>query len=180
LTPTGGPRRILFVCTANRCRSPAAERLAAGRYGRDRARFRSAGFLDGGQACPARMVEALAEQGVDARSHRSRRLDATTLATAELILTMEGQHVPRLVTVDRAAYARTFPLREAAAVVGREPGGWLGLEAFLELGNQDRSPVDYLSTGWDVVDPFGGRLRSYRRAVAEIDELISSVLSAVL
>ena len=180
MRPSGEPRRVLFVCTANRCRSPAAEHLAARRVGEDRALFRSAGFLDTGQPCPPRLVEALAERGVDVARHRSHQLDPDTLAAAELVLTMEGEHVQRVVTAHRPAYARTFPLREAAAVVQRAGSGRVGIEDFVTLANRDRSPVAYLSTCWDVEDPYGGRLAGYRRAVAEIDELLEIVLNALL
>lgn len=182
---SGEPRRILFVCTANRCRSPAAERLAARRVAEDRALFRSAGFLDAGRPCPAPLVEALAERGVEAGGHRSHRLDPDTLEAAELVLTMEGEHVQRVVAAHRPAYARTLPLREAAAVARRAVGtgagaGGLGIEGLVALANRDRSPVAYLGTGWDVADPHGGRLSGYRRAVAEIEGLIDTVLAAIL
>ncbi len=167
------------MCTANRCRSPAAEHLAARRVGEERALFRSAGFLEGGQTCPARLVEALAERGVDVAGHRSHRLDGDTLEAAELVLTMEGAHVQQVVTAHRQAYARTFPLREAAAVTQRAAPGRLGIEDFVALANRDRSPVAYLSSCWDVDDPYGGRLTAYRRAVAEIDALLDTVLGAL-
>ncbi|MGI9615234.1 MAG: low molecular weight protein arginine phosphatase, partial [Acidimicrobiales bacterium] len=44
---SAAPYKILFVCTANICRSPAAEALARHRYGEQDALFRSAGLLDG-------------------------------------------------------------------------------------------------------------------------------------
>lgn len=43
-----------------------------------------------------------------------------------------------------------------------------------------RDPADYLGTRWDVADPYGSSLQVYRRSVAEIDSLVTTVMSALV
>ena len=74
------PAAILFVCTANICRSPAAEYLARHRFGEEAALFRSAGFMFDGRESPKELASALDAKHVDVRPHRSAILDADTLA----------------------------------------------------------------------------------------------------
>lgn len=75
---------VLFVCVANSGRSVMAERLfrqAAG--GRHEAR--SAGSNPGPAVHP-RVLEALAEVGIDASDHRPRRLDQKAIGWADVIV----------------------------------------------------------------------------------------------
>ena len=169
-------RRILFLCTANICRSPTAEYLARQRFGEDHWRFRSAGFLESGRRSSDTLVQALAEVGVDVRHHLSYGLDRASIAAADLILTMEGAHVRRATEIDPAAYPKTVPLREAAELVDEWDETVIAVEELLSVLNERRDPTTYLTGIWDVDDPYGRSLRVYRRTVAEIDELVDAVL----
>jgi protein-tyrosine-phosphatase len=174
------PLRVLFVCTANICRSPAAEHLARARFGEDRAVFRSAGYLTAGEPCPPPLLRALSELGVDASAHRSYLVDQASLAAADLVLTMEGQHVPRATRIDPVSLAHVLPLKEALAVLTRLPGAQVGLDDFLAALAQVRDPRSYLAKGWDVDDPYRRRLKQYRRAVTEIDQLVTKVIGRLV
>lgn len=171
---TGSRRRILFVCTANICRSPAAEYLARRHFGADAVHFRSAGFLAAGRSCPEELQKALANRGVSVADHRSYTLDRDTLTAADLVLTMEARHVLDATVLDRRSLRKTLPLKEAAGIVGPDET----IEAFLGRINVDRDPHRYLSeTRFDVADPFKKRLKVYERAVEEIDDLVRTVVS---
>jgi protein-tyrosine-phosphatase len=159
LSSGSAPYRILFVCTANICRSPAAEHLARARYGEQVAVFRSAGFLTQAEACPSHMVRALADVGVDASAHRSYRVDEASLRAADLVLTMEGEHVQRATLLCRAAYPRIFPLKEAASTMERLSEPLVELDDFLYQANLDRAPTTYLTSRWTVEDPYRRRLK---------------------
>lgn len=139
--------------------------------------FRSAGFLEPDRACPSELVTVLADRGIDARNHRSYRLDDASLAAADLLLTMESSHVQKATMIDPEAFRKIVPLKEAALVVARGGGSTLTIEEFLEELNHERDPLQYLGTGWDVDDPYGGRVKAYQRAVGEIDELVTTTLS---
>ena len=176
MTDRQGRYRILFICTANICRSPSAELLARTRFGEDRLVFRSAGFLDAGQSCPPDLVSVLADHGIDASAHRSYRLDESSIAAADLLLTMESSHVQKATMLSSAAFAKTVPLKEAALVAGELGPGRLTIDEVLEAVNLDRDPRRYLGPRWDVDDPYGRRTKAYRRAVEEIDQLVAQVI----
>ncbi len=170
-----GPYKILFVCTANICRSPAAEALARQRFGEQDAIFRSAGLLDGGRGCPDHLIETLRDRGIDISSHRSYQLDPASLNAADLVLTMEGEHVQQATTIDRNCFAKTVPLREAAEVLGAAAGPQ-PVETFIATLRAVRDPSSYLSNQWDVDDPYRRKLKDYRRAVDEIASLVERVI----
>ena len=176
MTGPDGRRRILFVCTANICRSPTAELLARHRFGEDRVLFRSAGFLEPDRSCPIELVEVLRERGIDATGHRSYRLDADSVAAADLLLTMEGSHVQEATMLAPDAFAKIVPLREAASATRQLRQPSVTVEELLAEVNTDRDPRRYLGSSWDVDDPYGRRQRAYRRAVEEIDSLVDTVL----
>ena len=75
---------VLFVCTANGGRSVMAERLlwreAGGRHS-----ARSAGSAPGAAAHP-KVIEALAELGIDASDHVPRKLDDEAIAWADVVV----------------------------------------------------------------------------------------------
>ncbi len=180
MTPGNEPTRILFVCTANICRSPAAEVLARHQFGETEAVFRSAGFLEDGRECPAFLVQSLGDWGVDASHHRSYKLDPASLNAADLVLTMEGEHVQRATLLDRDSFAKIVPLKEAAAHLSRLIDDKVAIDAFLGQLNQQRDPTSYLSSVWDVDDPYRMKLKDYRRAVDEIAGLVSSVVGRLV
>ncbi len=172
----GGRRRLLFVCTANICRSPTAELLARDLFGESDKVFRSAGFLDAGVSCPSDLVDVLRNRRIDATAHRSYQLDQASLDAAELLLTMEGRHVQKATMISPDSFPKIVPIREAAMVLDRLGPAQTSIEEFVEELNRKRDPRHYLGTQWDVADPYGGRAKAYRKAVAEIEELVTSVI----
>lgn len=168
------------MCTANICRSPTAEYLARSRFGEGTAFFRSAGFLSAGNQPPDLLAKALDELGVDVTPHRSYRLDGPSLDGADLVLTMEGEHVQKATLIDRDSYPKILPLREAAEVARVIPGDRLAVEELLEAVNRSRDPSAYLSPRWDVDDPYNRKLKDYRRAVAELDALVGDLIGRLL
>ncbi len=167
-------KRILFVCTANICRSPTAEYLARHRFGSDVFHVRSAGFMAADKSCPDELQRVLAGRGVSVADHRSYKLDVDTLTAADLILTMESRHVLDATVLDRRSLRKIIPLKEAA----REIRKGETIDAFLERINATRDPHKYLSAvELDVADPYKKRLKAYEKAVEEIDGLVSTLLS---
>ena len=162
------------MCTANICRSPTAEYLVRHRFGSDVFHVRSAGFLAADRRCPDELQRVLAARSISVADHRSYKLDLDTLVAADLILTMESRHVLDTTVLDRRALKKTLPLKEAA----QEIRSGETIEEFLERINTSRDPQKYLSaTDLDVADPYKKRLKVYERAVAEIDGLVSTVMS---
>jgi protein-tyrosine-phosphatase len=169
-------KRILFVCTANICRSPTAEYLSRHRFGSDDFHVRSAGFMAADKRCPDELQRVLAGRGVSVADHRSYKLDVDTLTAADLILTMESRHVLDATVLDRRSLRKTLPLKEAA----REIRKGEDIDSFLERLNAERDAQKYLSAvDLDVADPYKKRLKVYEKAVEEIDGLVSTLLSCL-
>jgi protein-tyrosine-phosphatase len=139
--------------------------------------FRSAGFLSAGKSSTDPLVQVLAEMGVDARHHSSYRIDEASLAKADLVITMEGSHVRQATSLLPSAYGKILPLTELAALVDELPPGPVAVEDLLVMLEAQRDPSAYLGEHWDIADPYGRKIRAYRRAVAEIDELVTRVFT---
>ncbi len=180
MSETAQPCRILFVCTANICRSPSAEVLARHHFGEDTALFRSAGFLRADEAPPKLLANARGELGVDVTAHRSFQLNEASLQASDLVLTMEGEHVQRATLLDRESFPKIVPLKEAAECASGLANPRLTADDLLTELNQRRDPTSYLSTRWDVADPYNRKLKDYRRAVAEIDGLVKAVIGRLV
>ena len=138
---------VLFVCTANICRSPVAEALYAD-WLRRRAvpgdwQVSSAGtWAEDGFPAAQHSRDILAEQGLDLSQHRARRVDADLLAQADLVLCMTSAH--------REALQAEFPQFASRLALFSAMAG-----------------VPY-----DIADPYGGPRSGYVAMVAELRDLI--------
>src|SRR5512135_68881 len=91
------PRSVLFVCTANQCRSPMAEALfksLAAQHGEsDRWQIQSAGtWAEAGRPATSLAQAVMQRRGIDLSAHRSRAVDAELLAATTVILVMTRNH----------------------------------------------------------------------------------------
>lgn len=93
---SAAPARLLFVCSGNICRSPAAEALA--RRGLDARGLGSVATAScgtlriAGEPAAEHTVRAMAERGVDLSAFRSRALSHFLLREADLVVCMEPMH----------------------------------------------------------------------------------------
>ncbi len=107
--------RVLFVCTGNVCRSPAAELLfarAAVGYDIASASAGTNGLTGHGVDDPT--AYALKEIGVDPSRHVAQRLTPALMNAADLILTATTEHRSVVVQQMPLGFRRTFTLREFA------------------------------------------------------------------
>lgn len=95
--------RVLFVCTANVCRSPLAEALLRHRLHergmQRRVAVASAGTRVGqpGRRPDPRVAQLCAQAGVSLRGLRARPVSQRALARSDILLLMEPQHLDDLV-----------------------------------------------------------------------------------
>ncbi len=146
---------VLFVCAANRCRSPLAaarlRQLLAQHAAPGVWRVESAGlYAQTGQPATPPTQTVAAEYGLDLTDHRSRPLDAMTLDEFAWIVVMEEIQADAL----RAAYP---PLASAVHTLGR----LAGLPA-------------------DVADPTGHSLAEHRAAYRQMDRYLRAALLQML
>jgi protein-tyrosine-phosphatase len=145
---------ILFICTANICRSPVAEGLL-------RRRLEDEGLADWTvssagtwaqlrRGAASTSVELLAGRDIDISDHRAREVTRQAVEAADLILCMEAGHAEALRVEFPEAAERIFLLSEMA-------------------GEKE-----------DVKDPYGGPHHGYVKMVDELSELIETGLPRIL
>lgn len=92
---------VVFVCLGNICRSPMAERVAQGwaeREGLTGVRFSSAGVSaeETGNPIDRRARSVLERNGYTTGGHRARRITASDIADADLVIGLEQFHLDRM------------------------------------------------------------------------------------
>lgn len=179
--------RILAVCTANVCRSPVVERLLRrdlADHGVD-AIVSSAGTHGGRLDVHAHTVDAGAAIGLDLTGHTSRAVDRRILVDdgADLILTMEREHLRHLVSLDPSVWPRAFTLREAVRRGSQlGPVGATGsFDAWRRQLADGRRAADLVrpDPADDLSDPYGGPAAGHRDMVAEAAQL-TTILARLL
>lgn len=149
------PLKIAFVDTGNTGRSLMAETLARdlGQRGKLFAAFISRGLdVDPFDEEPETNGQALmASRGFDVSAHRARRLDASDVIHADLILTMTAAHADKLIAAYPDAKTKTFTLA-AYATGADEP----------------------------IPDAWGKPMEAYRAVVVQLDRFLPLALAKAM
>jgi protein-tyrosine phosphatase len=136
---------VLFVCTANICRSPMAMGLMRSRLGPDQEDWQvaSAGIWAQPGIPPARnTLEVLRSRGIDLGDYGSRSVTYEMIQDFNLILTMERNH--------RDALRSAFP----------------------QYRNKIFMLSEMINDMTDVVDPVGGPLAGFEDTAREIETIL--------
>lgn len=147
---------IVFVCTANVCRSPMAEKLFVDAFEKSKSKKNvkvfSAGIsaMDGDQASE-NSIDACEEIGLDLKDHRSAALTRATAENASAIFCMTESH--------RALLQMYFDLPETTQV--------FLMREFMEGENKE------------LPDPYGQNIDVYRNCRENMKESIPSLLKWV-
>jgi len=144
---------VMFVCTANICRSPIAEKLFAKMIKEHNLKLNtdSSGLLDGGHMISLSSMQLLMERGIlDAQEHVSKKISPSMVSNSWLILTMEERQ--------RDFLRQTYP--DAAHKI-------------LTLNE---------ITGFecDITDPYGSELDFYRNTQNIIEERLHILLERII
>ncbi|MEQ6901057.1 hypothetical protein [Nocardioides sp. YIM 152588] len=170
------PLRVLFVCTANICRSPylelRARQLAAG----SGIEFASAG-VRGHDHEPVSdtMAAELHARGAEPnaiRRFRSRPLTADLVGAADLVLTAEAAHRTRVLDEAPAAFRKVFTVGQFAQSVSRAPADLYGAAVLPSVG-EHRATAD---PALDIADPYRHGPAAAAVAADAIDALLAEVL----
>jgi protein-tyrosine-phosphatase len=177
---------VLFICTANQCRSPIAEHLLRSEVAlRDLSWSVASAGLEArpGQDMHPSAARILDRRGIDASGWTSRRVGPEMLAQADLILTATEAHRGAVARLSPGAMARTFTLLQfaylirsshsAAGVPGTDPGRSLIGRAGSARGNLQPLPP----RSRDLADPMGHSFSRFRKCAATIDQALSEVLA---
>ncbi|MGE5603308.1 MAG: low molecular weight protein arginine phosphatase [Nitrososphaerales archaeon] len=148
-------KTILFVCTANMCRSPMAAALmrdSITRAGLDsEVQVLSAGvWAEAGNRATSYATAVLRLRGIDLAGHRSQPLTPALLKQAAIILVMEEAHRRSIFYMAPEVLGKVYLLTEMAG--GHE----------------------------DVADPVGGPMEEYAATAGELAKLIDKGLPKIL
>jgi sulfate adenylyltransferase len=176
-TPPSPDRlKVLFVCTANICRSPYMELLARQLAG-DRLDIDSAGTM-GFDAAPmdADMVGALPE-GLDPSAFRSKAVTKALIDGADLVLTAESSHRTYLLDDHPAAFRKVLTLGQAAAAISRLEGAdsLSGKEIVAQLASRRGNA----GADTDIADPYRRGPEAARVCAERITALLRTVIPAL-
>ena len=138
--------RVLFICTANICRSPMAMGLLRHRTASHPEQWiiESAGtWTEGDEPAALRTVQVLKRRGIELENFQSRILTDELLRSFNLILTMERGH------------------KEAIRV------------EFPDLANRVFLLSEMINQDYDIDDPVGKPLAAFEETAQEIDEILA-------
>jgi protein-tyrosine-phosphatase len=165
------PLRVLFVCTANICRSPVMELTARAMAGASRdVEFTSAGTL-GFDAQPINPDMAVTLTTGLGDAFRSRRLTRAILDEADLVLTAESSHRAHILEEHPQLHRRVFTLGQFAATIGQIPD-LTGRELVAEAGVRRAAP----RPADDVADPYRRGRAAAEKATGTITDMLSVIV----
>ena len=144
-------KKVLFVCTANICRSPTAETifnaLAEDKGLSLRAESAGTAALEGRPMAP-NAEAALVEAGIYPEPHRARQVSEALLEECELALTMTPRHVEKLGFLYNGFGHKVYALPEYATGIPGKEG---------------------------ISDPYGHTMPAYRNTVQQLYEYVERV-----
>jgi len=144
---------IIFICTANICRSPLATALFREkvRQSDERWRVESAGtWAYEGERAVENVFQVLESRGLDISDHRSRLATHDLLASFDLILTMEQGHMEALKAEYPDLAGRIYMLSEVT------------------------------SQNLDIKDPMGGPLYEFEETAKEFERIFDQGFENIL
>ncbi|MFC7493239.1 MULTISPECIES: adenylyl-sulfate kinase [unclassified Nocardioides] len=171
------PLKVLFVCTANICRSPYMELTARRLAGTADVVFSGAGTHgSAGGVMDAEIAKVYAEGGrSDGDSFTSRALSADLLRDADLVLTAEHTHRQFILDDHPAEFRKVFTLGQFAEAV-RDADPALSGRELVAYAAEHRGPAD---PALDVPDPYRRGPDAARACATQLDELLAVVVPAL-
>jgi protein-tyrosine-phosphatase len=146
------PKRILFVCTGNTCRSPMAVGLLRKLASHLELEIHSAGTAGyGGSPASPLAIDVMREVDVDITDHRSAPLDGCMIEEADFIFCMAERHRRHIVDWFKSMGDKVYLMREF---------------------DPERGDSDYP----DVPDPIGLDIDAYHRVLTMLERSMHEVI----
>jgi sulfate adenylyltransferase len=166
---------VLFVCTANICRSPFMELLARNLSpgGADYSSAGTRGFTD--SPVWEGMAGEFADRQIASEDFRSRALTDDHVEQADLVLTAETNHRRFILDDHPAAFRRVFTLGQFVEAIRADDSDATGPELLTRIGER-RGLAD---PELDVPDPYRRGPEIAAQAAAKIEEMLRVALPAL-
>jgi len=164
------PFTLVFVCTANRARSPVAEAIAR-RLSPPEVVVRSRGIhTSPGLPALPEAASAARRLGIDIDAHRSEQLDRRSVEDADLVVGFEQIHIATAVVDAAVPRGRAFTLPELVGLLPSEPPSTERMATtVVALAAERRAQTKVPPEA--VLDPIGRPQAVVDQIVAEIDAL---------
>ncbi|HXH77246.1 adenylyl-sulfate kinase [Nocardioides sp.] len=169
---TDAPLNVLFVCTANICRSPYMEQTARALAGEARITFASTGthgLVD--QPMNPEMTVTLKTSDPE---FRSQAMSRDLVDWADLILTAESSHRSFVMEEHPHALRKVFTLGQFARVAQAEPA--LKGRGLIEAAGKGRTPP---LPEDDIDDPYRRGNAAARAAAGKMSTMLSVIVAAL-
>ena len=174
--------QVIFICTANRARSPFAAALMRRHLGGAAVTVESFGAMEqGGAPALPGAVRAAQEFGIDLSRHRAQPLPPRGLRGSALAIGFEPFHVAAAVVVGGVERSRAFLLTELAEALydsgAAERARDVGLEAVVALADDRRHARTALPRS--IADPVGTSNQRFQEIFHDIAGLLALVAMRV-
>ena len=171
------PLQVLFVCTANICRSPFMELTARHLAGLGAHIVFSSAGTHGFREHPmdAVMARTLASRGISPEPFLSRPLTATMVQEADLVLTAEGSHRTFILDDHPSSFRKVFTLGQFADALGQVSDDIIGREVLSAVGLRRGGATPSL----DVGDPYGRGPEAAELSAGRIEAMLRVVVPAL-
>jgi len=171
---TTEPIRVLFVCTANICRSPYLELRARQLLGPDSGVEVASAGTHGFDAEPVSetMEAEFARWGTETSTFRSRRVTGALIDEADLVLTAEAAHRTRLLEERPAAFRKIVTLGQFVASARSADPSLRGRELIAALSSRRASA----SPDHDIADPYRRGPEEAHRAGFTMESMLEVVV----
>ncbi len=167
------PIRVLFVCTANICRSPylelRARQLLGPDSGVDVSSAGTRGFDD--SAVSDTMEAEFARWGTETDAFRSRPATAELLDRADLVLTAEATHRTQLLELQPTAFRKILTVGQFVETARADPS--LRGRDLIEALERRRAPA---TPAHDIADPYRRGPEAARVAAVTMEEMLEVVV----
>jgi len=171
--------RVLFVCTANICRSPMAAALFAksahGHQASD-AYSASAGFLEGGRPVHESVRKLLDERGIDVTRKKSQKLSADIVDHADVILTMTSEHARGVVSRFPRSISDVYTLRHFGSVVAPRSRAQTTRQWLDQTNAANRRAYLGDDVLLDIPDPIGHDFKVFSGLATELENSIGWIM----
>lgn len=164
------PFRVLFVCTANICRSAYADVIATA-AGLSGVEFSSAGTHGWSGRPMDPPMAAVLPAGVDGGDHRGRQVTRAALEQADLVVAMADRHRSFIQDEWPTLARKTFVIGQVARELGTLPAGATPVQLVDHLWrNRTQHPSD------SVADPYQRGPEAAQACATRLDADVSVIL----